>query len=245
MSNHLTMRSKKRLKSKNIINVDKDIDPINPDILNYIQKVQNDKEKVKVMHQSIKNQMPMPTQVEFLSNKLINIKVQPNLNEDITHEKNIRLAAKKGLLFLLNNLSKGTFCPDIDDYFINMKEAKIEELRKKSKLKEYNGISDNENLKEDKIKQFNLIKKIPNKENNIDNYKENNIGENIKFINKNENNEKNSEINHKLGLKKYNNDYDAEDLINFYDKNQIKNNTFQINYSKEKKYKMKLKMKNK
>ena len=224
------LRGKKRFKSKNINNVDKDIDPINPDIIKYIQKVQNDKDKVKVINQS-KSQMPI--QVErILTNKLINTKTQPNLNDNITHEKDKRLAAKKGLLFLLNNLSKGTFCPEIDEYFINMKEAKIEELRKKSKLKEYKGIS-GEDIKGEKIKQFNLVKKSP--------YKENNLGENIKFLNKNENNENNSEINQKFGLKKYNNDYDAEDLINFYDKNQIRDNTFQINYSKEKKYKMKLK----
>ena len=224
------LRGQKRFKSKNINNVDKDIDPINPDIIKYIQKVQNDKDKVKVINQS-KSQMPI--QVErILTNKLINTKDQPNLNDNITHEKDKRLAAKKGLLFLLNNLSKGTFCPEIDEYFINMKEAKIEELRKKSKLKEYKGIS-GEDIKGEKIKQFNLVKKSPNKENNL--------GENIKFLNKNENNENNSEINQKFGLKKYNNDYDAEDLINFYDKNQIRDNTFQINYSKEKKFKMKLK----
>ena len=236
------LRSKKRLKTKNTNNAIRDIDPINPDIINYIQKVQNDKEKVKAINQS-KNQMP--THVErVLTNKLINTKIHPNLNDNITKERDKRLAAKKGLLFLLNNLSKGTFCPDIDEYFINMKEAKIEELRKKSKLKEFKNISDEE-IKAEKIKQFNLLKKSTNKENYVYNTnKENNLGENIKFSNKNENNDNNSEINQIFGLKKYNNDYDAEDLINFYDKNQIKDNTFQINYSKEKKYKMKLKNKN-
>ena len=236
------LRSKKRLKTKNTNNAIRDIDPINPDIINYIQKVQNDKEKVKAINQS-KNQMP--THVErVLTNKLINTKIHPNLNDNITKERDKRLAAKKGLLFLLNNLSKGTFCPDIDEYFINMKEAKIEELRKKSKLKEFKNISDEE-IKAEKIKQFNLLKKSTNKENYVYNTnKENNLGENIKFSNKNENNDNNSEINQIFGLKKYNNDYDAEDLINFYDKNQIKDNTFQINYSKEKKYKMTLTNKN-
>lgn len=233
------LRNKKKLKTRINNNiVDKDIDPINPEIINYIQKVQNDKDKVKVMNQS-KNQIPI--QVErILTNKLINTSTKPNLNDDITYEKDKRLAAKKGLLYLLNNLSKGTFCPDIDEYFINMKEAKIEELRKKSKLREYKGISD-EDLKGEKIKQFNLVKKSPYKDNYFNNNKENKLNENIKFSNKNENTENNSEINQKFGLKKYNNDYDAEDLINFYDKNQIKDNTFQINYNKEKKYKMKLK----
>ena len=47
------------------------------------------------------------------------------------------------------------------------------------------------------------------------------------------------EINKEYGLKKYKKDYDADYLINLYDKNEIKDNTFQINYNKEKLVKMK------
>ena len=46
----------------------------------------------------------------------------PLFNEDMTYDKDKRFNAKKGLLFLLNNLSNGTFCPDIEDYFKKMKE---------------------------------------------------------------------------------------------------------------------------
>ncbi len=48
-----------------------------------------------------------------------------------------------------------------------------------------------------------------------------------------------------IGIKKYEKDYDADDLLNLYDKKEIKDNTFQINYNKEKTIRMKLKNENK
>ena len=48
-----------------------------------------------------------------------------------------------------------------------------------------------------------------------------------------------------IGIKKYENDYNADDLLNLYDKKEIKDNTFQINYNKEKLIRMKLKNENK
>ena len=44
-----------------------------------------------------------------------------------------------------------------------------------------------------------------------------------------------------IGIKKYENDYDADDLLNLYDIKEIKDNTFQINYNREKMIRMKLK----
>ena len=53
----------------------------------------------------------------------------------MTFDKDKRFSAKKGLIYLLNNLSNGTFCPDIEEYFSKMKEAKMEEFKHK-----FNGI---------------------------------------------------------------------------------------------------------
>ena len=93
-----SLRNKKKLKSKkNISHVEKDIDPINPEIINYIKKLQNDKDKVVVIKQS-KNQLPIQVE-QVLTNKLINTNGQLNLNDNIIHEKDKRLAAKKGLLY--------------------------------------------------------------------------------------------------------------------------------------------------
>ena len=232
----------KKKKSTKEHSPSKEINPIKPEIINYIQKLQGDTEKIKNINQP-KSQLPK--QVErIILNKLIN----PNynaLNEDMTFDKDKRFTAKKGLLYLLNNLSKGTFCPDIDEYFAKMKEAKMEEFRKKPKLLESKGEDD---LRGDKKKQYNLLKKSPKIESSLNNEREKSIDEISKNVNIRPNKMdkgKYSEINEKFGLKKYNNDYDAEDLLNLYDENEIKDNTFQINYNKEKKFKMKIKNKNK
>ena len=236
MSYPVDIHKKKRKQN----NPNKEMSPINIDILTYIQKVQNDNNKAKMLNQS-KNQMPI--QVErILTNKLIGGNDSTGLNEDMTYEKDKRFTAKKGLLYLLNNLSNGTFCPDIEEYFAKMKEAKIEELKHKKNVLENNKMVNDDNLESNSIKKYNLIKKTtkefsPSQENIFDSSK------NMRVI---ENKNKNSAvINEKFGLKKYDKDYDADDLINLYDKNEIKDNTFQINYNKEKRYKMKLKMENK
>ena len=232
---YLTEIHKKKKKENNS---NKDISPINPDILTYIQKVQNDNNKTKVLNQS-KNQIPI--QVErILTHKLINTNYPASLNEDMTYDKDKRFTAKKGLLYLLNNLSNGTFCPDIEEYFAKMKEAKMEEFKKKSKLLENNKIIEEDDSENNKSKKSNSFKKYfkdfssNNKEDNI------NYNKVIKF-NEIKKNEKHTEMNDNYGLKKYDKDYDEGDLINLYDKNEIKDNTFQINYNKEKRYKMKLK----
>lgn len=225
-------------KKKKENNTNKDMSPINPDILTYIQKVQNNNNKPKVLNQS-KNQIPI--QVErILTNKLINTNYRPSLNEDMTYDKDKRFTAKKGLLYLLNNLSNGTFCPDIDEYFVKMKEAKIEEFKKKPKLLEISKIIEEDDSENNQSKKNNTFKKPLKDFSSIN--KEDNIVHNkvIKF-NEIKKNEKHHEINDDCGLKKYDKDFDEGDLIKLYDKNEIKDNTFQMNYNKEKRYKMKLK----
>ena len=236
---------RKRAKSRKIHNKDtdkdKDIIHINPDILTYIQKVQNDKDKIKRISIT-KNQMS--SQVErILTNKLLNANTSSGLNEDMTFDKEKRLSAKKGLLYLLNTLSNGTFCPDIEEYFTKMKDAKVEELRKKAKLLEYSKDTSEKDLKGDNAKKYNLMKKSSSKELSSNNNENNNEEKSMNPFKLNK--EKKSEINEKYGLKKYDKDLDAEDLINLYDKKELKDNTFQINYNKEKRFKMKLKKENK
>ncbi len=232
----------KKMKSKKGHSQTKEINSINPDILNYIQKVQNDKEKTKVINNS-KNQLPI--QVErILTNKLVNSNIH-GLSEDMTFDKDKRFAAKKGLLYLLNNLSNGTFCPDIEEYFSKMKEAKMEELKHKSRLLDTNLKSgdDSDGKKKAGRKKSNRESTFKRLLNNMDNNMENNqVNENKKnYFRKNVGNE----IGEEIGIKKYENDFDAEDLINLYDKKEIKDNTFQINFNKEKMIKMKLKNENK
>ena len=241
MSNPANIHSRKGIKIKKVQSQKKESSPINPEILTYIQKVQNDNEKSKILTQSKNN---MPIQVErIITNKLINTNNQA-LNDDMTFDKDKRFAAKKGLLYLLNNLSNGTFCPDIEEYFSKMKEAKMEEFKHKSRLMESNIRSgDDSDGKKRGGRKRNKESSIKKMINNIGNNVENNqIQENKKnYFRKNVEHEMNEEI----GLKKYENDYDADDLMNLYDKKEIKDNTFQINYNKEKQIKMKLKNENK
>ena len=215
--------------------------PINPEILNYIQKVQNDNEKTKIINQTKTN---VPIQVErIITNKLINTNNYQGLNEDMTFDKDKRFAAKKGLLYLLNNLSNGTFCPDIEEYFSKMKEAKMEEFKHKYRLLDSNIRSgeDSDGKKKSGRRR--------NRESSI-NRLINNIGKNMGNNQMNENNKnyfrKNLENDgEEIGIKKYENDYNADDLLYLYDKKEIKDNTFQINYNKEKLIRMKLKKENK
>ena len=130
------IHSRKGIKIKKAQTQKQEASPINPEILTYIQKVQNDNEKSKNINQNKNN---VPIQVErIITNKLINTNNYQGLNEDMTFDKDKRFAAKKGLLYLLNNLSNGTFCPDIEEYFSKMKEAKMEEFKHKSRLLESN-----------------------------------------------------------------------------------------------------------
>ena len=242
MSFPANIHSRKGIKMKKVQSQKQETSPINPEILTYIQKVQNDNEKNKIITQTKNN---VPIQVErIITNKLINTTNYQGLNEDMTFDKDKRFTAKKGLLYLLNNLSNGTFCPDIEEYFSKMKEAKMEEFKHKSRLMESNIRSgdDSEGKKKSgrrKNRETSIKRIINNIENNIEN---NQATENKKnYFRKNLEHDTAEEI----GIKKYENDYDADDLLNLYDKKEIKDNTFQINYNKEKLIRMKLKNENK
>ena len=242
MSSPLNIHSRKGIKIKKVQSQKSETSPINPEILTYIQKVQNDNEKSKVLTQTKNN---MPIQVErIITNKLINTNNYQGLNEDMTFDKDKRFAAKKRLLYLLNNLSNGAFCPDIEEYFSKMKEAKMEEFKHKSRLIESNlrsgDDSDGKKRGGRKKNRETTIKRILNNIGNevegkqIEENKKNYFRKNVDY-----------DVGEEIGLKKYENDLDAEDLINLYDKKQIKDNTFQINYNKQKLIRMKLKNENK
>ena len=241
MSNQANIHSRKGIKIKKVQTENEISSPINPEILTYIQKVQNDNDKVKVMKDSKNN---MPIQVErIIQNKLMNINNFSGLNEDMTYDKDKRFTAKKGLLYLLNNLSNGTFCPDIEEYFSKMKDAKMEELKHKSRILELTHRTGDEmdGKRKDgrkKSKEPTLKKILNNMDNNMENTKKESKA---KYFRKNID----SELGEEIGIKKYENDYDAEDLRNLYDSKDKKENAFQINYNKEKLIRMKLKNENK
>jgi hypothetical protein len=244
MSVQASIHSRKGIKIKKNLGSKQEASPINPEILTYIQKVQNDNDKSKVLNQTKNN---MPIQVErIITNKLINTNISTGLNEDMTYDKDKRFTAKKGLLYLLNNLSNGTFCPDIEEYFSKMKEAKMEEFKHKSRLLDSNIQKSGEESdgkkrsnKKRNTREPTYKRLLNNMENNIEESQVNESKKNL--FRKNDN----SEIRDEIGIKKYEKDYDADDLKYLYDKKEIKDNTFQINFNKEKMIKMKLKNENK
>jgi hypothetical protein len=244
MSVQASIHSRKGIKIKKNLGSKQEASPINPEILTYIQKVQNDNDKSKVLNQTKNN---MPIQVErIITNKLINTNISTGLNEDMTYDKDKRFTAKKGLLYLLNNLSNGTFCPDIEEYFSKMKEAKMEEFKHKSRLLDSNVQKSGEESdgkkrsnKKRNTREPTYKRLLNNMENNIEESQVNESKKNL--FRKNDN----SEIRDEIGIKKYEKDYDADDLKYLYDKKEIKDNTFQINFNKEKMIKMKLKNENK
>lgn len=90
---------------------------INPEIITYIARVQRERDK--------------PTKKIIIGDK-VEKKHYTNeysgLNDNMNVNKTQKEIAKKGLLYLLNNLSEGTFCPDINAYFEEIKEMKKSEL---------------------------------------------------------------------------------------------------------------------
>ena len=122
----------------------------------------------------------------------------------------------------------------------------MEEFKHKSRLLDSNikNSGDDSDVKRRSTKKKstrepNYKRLLNNMDNNIE---DNQINEGKKnFFRKNNNNE----IRDEIGIKKYEKDYDEDDLKYLYDKKEIKDNTFQINFNKEKMIKMKLKNENK
>ena len=83
---------------------------INPDLITYITKIQTEKDKDAQQNNgtNLISLQKQPTQ-KYNTNAF-NVIMNENLNVDKTK----RSQAKKGLLSLLNNLSGGSFCPEIN-----------------------------------------------------------------------------------------------------------------------------------
>ena len=220
-------------------NNDRESISINPEIINYIQKIQNDKDKDK-SRQNLQHINSIPSQYDRLISQKIKLNaISQNqiISEDMTFDKDKRFTAKKGLLLLLNNISKGTFCPDIEEYFKKMKKKKLDEFKTKMK-NDINAFNNMEEKGKKKKARDSSIKRLLNSmsENNENNDGENRINYNFKKKKKNKENNRED-----IGIKKYENDYDEDELFDLYDKQDIKDNLFHINYNKEKLNKIKLK----
>ena len=245
---YINIQSRKGQKLNSITNQNNNVSnanrrsslPINPEIINYIQKVQNDKDKDK-SKQSYLHKNSLPSQYERIMNQKIKFQASnPLFKEDMTTDKDKRFNAKKGLLFLLNKLSNGTFCPDIEEYFKKMKEKKVEEFKNKidDDINNFNIMDEIDKKGRKKKSRDSSIKRLINSmtENEI-----NKSGDNNKINYNFKKKESNNDISEDIGIKKYEDDFDENELANLYGKKELRDNLFHINYNKEKLYKMKLK----
>jgi hypothetical protein len=94
------------------------------DIYNFLETVKpkNTRDRTKTLVRAKQPLDPIPESLEKQKNKKAE-----GLNDNILNDFENKDKARKGLLFLLNKLSNGTFCPEINDYFRELRENQIKE----------------------------------------------------------------------------------------------------------------------
>ena len=85
---------------------------INPELVNYISRVQNDQERYKRL-----------STLGEISEKRNNNASNINGNDSIDE----KTKARRGLLYILNSISEDAFCPEINLYFSDLKDMKKNE----------------------------------------------------------------------------------------------------------------------
>lgn len=203
-------KSKKGNTLKNVVNRNSKV-TIEQNLLNYLNQT-NEKSKLKKI--SSLNE-------EKYKNILANNYNYTGLNENIHIDCERKNKARRSLLYLLNKMSGGTFCPQIIDYFKEIREIKKQEEQLKEVKEEEN---ENETIDKPSKKNNSLLQNLKSK-NNILNYK---------FNKKNEKDIKNEEKEANIISKKYMDDYSLKDLEEFFDSDEIeKRNNIKFNFNKE------------
>ena len=144
MSNQLIKLTKQKFqknKKNNISNSANNKNKIDSGIFQFLKKSQIS-QKSKEESSKINQRQSLS---ENIGSSIINKQEEKNYLEE--NDKEIYLGAQKGLLYLLNELSKGKFFPDINDFFDKMKDIKLQEFKMKNNHK--NSININNNIKED------------------------------------------------------------------------------------------------
>lgn len=193
---------------------------INPDLITYITKIQTEKEKDAQQNNgtNLISLQKQPTQ-KYNTNAF-NVIMNENLNVDKTK----RSQAKKGLLYLLNNLSGGSFCPEINTYFDEMKELKLNELRNNFKQQQLRAKREKKENKKYPYKGNAMDYKPIDKENYIQSFKK-----------RPKPNEPFKDI---ASFKEFKHDLTQEELKEMYPEQQLNNVGFK--FSKERTERMKL-----
>ncbi len=210
----LSTESQNSGKKQGIINY------IDPTIITYISKVHHEKERPRKI-----------ASLNEFDNKESNI--NNGLNDNIHVDTDKKSKARRSLLYLLNIMSGGTFCPEINTYFKELREMKIKENQENKENKDLPKLEkeeiNNSNNKEFTIK--NPIKKIQSlREQLLNNNKQsqNNTERFNYHFKKREKENENEKINEKdenLQIKTYTNDFGLKDFENYYSVEEIEKNT--------------------
>ena len=171
MSNPVTKLTKQKFpknKNININNTSNNKNKIDPGIFQFLKKSQNSPKSNEESSKINKKK----SLSENICNSIIHQQEEKNYIEE--NDKEIYLGAQKGLLYLLNELSKGKFFPEINDFFDKMKDIKLQELRMKNIQKNLCNIDNN--IKEDENSEYFKRKNSGNKHVtlNVQNKKEQN-----------------------------------------------------------------------
>ena len=119
---------KNKNNQKNFVNI------IEPTLINYISRLQNEKEKPRRL-QTLNDINSSGDQASSLFN---------GLNDNIHVDADKKYKARRSLLYLLNIMSGGTFCPEINEHFRKERE-------KKNEKNENNNVNNNNNLPNNNI----------------------------------------------------------------------------------------------
>ena len=119
---------KNKNNQKNFVNI------IEPTLINYISRLQNEKEKPRRL-QTLNDMNSSGDQASSLFN---------GLNDNIHVDADKKYKARRSLLYLLNIMSGGTFCPEINEHFRKERE-------KKNEKNENNNANNNNNLPNNNI----------------------------------------------------------------------------------------------
>jgi hypothetical protein len=119
---------KNKNNQKNFVNI------IEPALINYISRLQNEKEKPRRL-QTLNDMNSSGDQASSLFN---------GLNDNIHVDADKKYKARRSLLYLLNIMSGGTFCPEINEHFRKERE-------KKNEKNENNNANNNNNLPNNNI----------------------------------------------------------------------------------------------
>ena len=227
----LSTESQGENKKQGIINY------IDPTIITYISKVHHEKERPRKI-----------ASVNEFENKDLNI--NNGLNDNIHVDTDKKSKARRSLLYLLNVMSGGTFCPEINSYFNELREMKIKENQENKENKEEPKLEKegtNTSGKEFSIK--NPIKRIQTLRDQLLNNNKQSQNNTERFNYHFKKREKDNEIekidekDENLQMKTYTSDFGLKDFENYYSVEEIEKNTqtkFSFTLNKQTQARMKL-----